>query len=238
MGDQQARPGEVRQVPPEFGLHVQAGPGIQRRQRLVQQQQRRLPGQRARQRYPLRLPAGQLVRLAAREAGQPEPVQPVPGSRPGRLFAQAAGTRGERHVLGHIQVREQPVVLEHKTDRPARGLDKGPLRRVVHDLPRERDPPGGHRRQPRHRAQQGGLPRPVRPQHTHNLTRCRGQADREHETAALDLGIDDQPATVPAHHGPVPCRTHWSRRETSTITETSSSTRLSAIAASGSVSSA
>ena len=46
---------------------------------------------------------------------------------------------------------------------------------------------------------------------------------------------DDQAAAAPVCHTTEPPRSQWSRRETSTTTETSSSTRLSAIAASGSV---
>src|SRR5262249_41660402 len=133
---------------------------------------------------------------------------------------------------------KEPVVLEDEADRPPRRLDKGSLLRVVHDLPGERDAPGGNRHQPRHCGEQGGLPGPVRPQHTEDLTGCRGQADREHETAPPDLGIDDQAVAAPVPHDTEPPRSQRSRRETSTITETSSSTRLSAIAASGSVSSA
>ena len=79
VGDQQARPGEVGQVALELGLHVKAGAGVQRGQGFVQQQQGWLPGQRAGQRHPLRLPAGQLAGLAVGQVGQPEPVEPVAG---------------------------------------------------------------------------------------------------------------------------------------------------------------
>ena len=93
VGDQQARPGEVGQVPLELGLHVQAGAGVEGRKRLVQEQQCRLPGQRAGQGHPLCLPAGQLAGLAVSEVGQPEPVEPVAGGRPGRLLSLAPGLR-------------------------------------------------------------------------------------------------------------------------------------------------
>ena len=238
VGDQQARPGEVRQVALELGLHIEAGPGVQGRQGLVQQQQFRLTGQRAPQRHPLRLPAGQLVRLAASEAGQPEPVEPVAGRRPGRPLALAPGARRERHVLGHGQVREEPVVLEDEPDRPPGGLHEGSRVRVVQHLPRQRDAPGGDGGQARHRAEQCGLPGPVRPQQAEDLAAGGGEADREGETAAADLGVEDEAIAAPMRHESEPPRSQWSRRETSTMMETSSSTRLSAIAASGSVSSA
>ena len=79
VGDQQARPGEVGQVPLQLGLHVKTGAGVQRGQRFVQQQQGGLPGQRAGQRHALRLPAGQLTGLAVGEVGQSEPAEPVAG---------------------------------------------------------------------------------------------------------------------------------------------------------------
>src|ERR1700722_8694054 len=57
VGDQQARPGEVGQVSLELGFYVKAGGRAEGRQGFVKQQQRRLSGQRAGQRHPLRLPA-------------------------------------------------------------------------------------------------------------------------------------------------------------------------------------
>ena len=106
VGDQQARPGEVGQMPPEFGLHVQPGLGVEGGQRLVEQQQRRLSGQRPGQRHPLGLAPGQLGGLTARQVVQAEPAEPGPGGRSRRGLAEAAGPRRERHVLGHAQVRE------------------------------------------------------------------------------------------------------------------------------------
>ena len=91
MGDQQARPGEVRQVVLEFGLHVQAGSCVQCRQGLVQQEQFWLPGQRAGQRHPLRLPAGELLWLAIRQVGQSQPAEPVTGGRLGGTPSHAPG---------------------------------------------------------------------------------------------------------------------------------------------------
>ena len=148
-------------------------------------------------------------------------------------------------MSAHAQVREQPVVLEHEADRPPRGLDKGPGARVVDDLPGEHDAAGCDRDQPGQRAEQGGLPGPVRPEHAEHLAGRRGEGGPEGEGAAPDLGVDDEPAAAVVRsgagrlgHGATPPRSQRSRRETSTMTETSSRTRLSAIAASGSFSSA
>ena len=82
MGDQQARAGEVGQVLAQLGLHLQPGPGIERRHGLIEQQELRLPGQRAGQRDPLLLTAGQLRGPAAGQVGDAEPGQPLAGGRP------------------------------------------------------------------------------------------------------------------------------------------------------------
>src|SRR5215472_13272785 len=135
-------------------------------------------------------------------------------------------------------MREQPVVLEDETDRPRGGLGKGSRLGVVHDLPGQGDAPGGDGGQASYGAEQGGFPGPVRPEHAENLPGCRGEGDREGETAAPDLGIDDEARTASWRHWTEPPRSQRSRRETRMTTETRSSTRLSAIAASGLVSSA
>ena len=82
------------------------------------------------------------------------------------------------------------------------------------------------------------FPAPFGPEHAEDLTGCRGEADGEGETTAPDLGIDDEAVAAHVRHRGEPPRSQRSRRETSTTMETSSSTRLSAIAASGSFSSA
>src|ERR1700730_18009815 len=135
-------------------------------------------------------------------------------------------------------MREEPVVLEHETDRASRGLDEGALVRVVEDGAGERDAAGRERGEAGHRAEQRGLAGSVRPQQAENLTGRRGQADLEREAAPLDLGVDDQAAAVlvrhRSHRGEP--RSQRSRKETRTATDTNSSTRLRAIAASGSFS--
>ena len=89
-----------------------------------------------------------------------------------------------------------------------------------------------------HRASRVDFPAPFGPEHAEDLAGCGGEGDREGETAAPDLGIDDEAAADPGPHWTEPPRSQRSRRETSTTTETRSSTRLRAIAALGSVSSA
>ena len=89
-------------------------------------------------------------------------------------------------------MREEPVVLEHETDRPSGGLDKGSGAGVVHHLACERDASRGNRGQAGHRAEHGRFPGPVRSQQAQDVTCCSGQADGKGEAPAPDLGIDDQ----------------------------------------------
>ena len=64
---------------PDLLPQLQPHLGVQRGQRLVEQQHPRLDGQRAGQRDPLLLAAGQLVRVLAGLLGQPDHVQQLAG---------------------------------------------------------------------------------------------------------------------------------------------------------------
>jgi len=77
----------------QFGPYVEPRAGVQRRQRLVQQQQPRMGGQRAGQRDPLRLPAGQPPRLDGRVVGQPHPLQQIRRARPRLGLGHAVAAR-------------------------------------------------------------------------------------------------------------------------------------------------
>ena len=97
-------------------------------------------------------PAAPARRTAAaacgRRARSGRPGQASLRRWPGGPPAHAPGTRPERHVVQHAQVREQQVVLEHQADRPARGT-KMPGAGVVDDLPGEDDAAVGDRRRAR-----------------------------------------------------------------------------------------
>ena len=91
MGDDQDRPGELLEVAAQLGAHIQAGPGVQRGQRLVQEQEAWIGGRGSR--GPSSLTTGDLVGAPGWPVGQGRTFQP----RPGRLTGQpAAGplTRG------------------------------------------------------------------------------------------------------------------------------------------------
>ena len=120
-----ALPSKSRQVPAQLRAHGQPGAGVERGQRLVEQQQ---PRARRPARGPAR-PAGPGRRRARRDGGRrgrrgprgPATGRPVAcrGLRPIPRRPQA-----ERDVVGDREVREQQVVLE---DHP----DAAPVRRQV-----------------------------------------------------------------------------------------------------------
>jgi hypothetical protein len=109
---------------------------VQRGQGLVEQQKLWLPGQRAGQRHPLALAAGDLVRFAFRELGQLHQIQhlahPIAALRCGHPFVlQAIGdVPFDRHV------REKRVGLEHHMDGAIPGGRAGHVLTVHEDAAR------------------------------------------------------------------------------------------------------
>ena len=95
----------------------------------------RLGDQRPRQRHPLLLAAGELVRVALAEAAEADRLQrPLDPGRSGRAAQRVADVGGDVHV------REERVVLEDHPDPPALGGDRaaGPLDLLAADLDRAR----------------------------------------------------------------------------------------------------
>ena len=132
---------------------------VQRRQRLVEQQDHGIGDERSRQRRALALAAGDVGRPAIEE------VRDAERRRDARAPARrrsATGTR--RQTVGDVradrQVREQRELLEHVTDRRRCGRHVDAARRVEE---RTRSPmaivPESGRGQTGHAAQQRGLPR-------------------------------------------------------------------------------
>ena len=111
----------------DLGAHVLPQLRIEIRQRLVHQADRRLGDDRPAERDALLLAAGELRRLAVEQLREPEEVGHA------RELAADIGARdlahlqAEHDVLGHRQVREQRVRLEHHRDVALR-------RRAVRDI--------------------------------------------------------------------------------------------------------
>ena len=236
VGDDDRRPAVRGEVPAEVGAQAQPGAGVEGRQRLVEQQQLRREHQRPGERDPLGLPAGQLARPEPGVVGQADPVQPRRRGPAGGGAADPLRAQAVRDVVQRGQVREEQVVLEDDAD-PAplrRRPDAG--RGVVEHAAAEPDVAAGERHQPGERAQQRRLAGPVRPEHGEDLAGHRVDRGVELEAAVPRQHLGVQSGWT--GHATGPDRTMRSRRPTRIATDTSSRTSDSAMAASGSVSSA
>jgi hypothetical protein len=107
---------------------------VERAQRLVHQQDARVEHDRPRDRHALLLAAGELLRIAAFVTAQLHEVEHALHLRPPRRAADAALLQGEADILGHRQMREQRVALEHHADVAAIGWQGGDRLRVDEDL--------------------------------------------------------------------------------------------------------
>ncbi|MNT02284.1 hypothetical protein D3C72_1367750 [compost metagenome] len=128
-----------------------ADAGIQRRERLVQQQDPRPYHQSAGQRHPLALTAGELPRIAALEAGQLHQRQRL--LHAGRQLTPRLGLHleAEGDVVPHRHVGEERIALEHHADAPLLGRLPGDVLTGHPHLT------AIHRSEPGQRPQQGGL---------------------------------------------------------------------------------
>ena len=102
----------------ELELHLLAQLEVERAQRLVEQQGRRLVDERAREGDPLLLPAGELPGPALLHPLEAHRAHRLRDASPHIVAADALDAQAERDVLEHVHVREQRVRLEHHVDVP------------------------------------------------------------------------------------------------------------------------
>ncbi len=120
MGDEQDRGALLLEDVEGLVADAVAQPVVEAGERLVHQEDRRLRRQRAGQRHPLLLAAGELVRELLAVAGEADPVEQPP--RP--LGAGAGGAaQPEGDVPGDAEVGEEREVLEHQADAAGLGRD-------------------------------------------------------------------------------------------------------------------
>ena len=100
---------------------------VQRAERLVEQQHLRVHSERARQRHPLPLPAGQLVRIASLEAGEADHLEEVVHLLLDLGLRPLTDAQAESDIVANRQMFERRVVLEHEADAT-------PLRRNVRHI--------------------------------------------------------------------------------------------------------
>ncbi len=122
-------------------------PGLQieRAERLVEQQNLRLVGERPRHRDPLLLPPGELGRIAMAEAGKPDQIEKAVDLFIALFARGPSNPKAEADILGDGHMPEKGVVLEDKTDISLLGGEG-----VHHPVPEQdlspigRDEPGDH----------------------------------------------------------------------------------------------
>ena len=160
--------GEVALAPDAQKLerHVVARHGVERAERLVHQQQRRVEQQRAAERGALLHAARQLARQLVAEAFQPRHVQQLLGARrraPASLPASSAGSstfcRIERHFSRTGAWKTMPMS----------GIG------CAHGAARDGHRADGGGPEPGHDAQQGGLAAAARPHQRDELARADGE---------------------------------------------------------------
>src|SRR6266516_3553190 len=229
MRDQQDRPVEVGHMPPQRRLDLAPRLSVQRGQRLVQEQQGRLGGQRPGPCDALRLPAGEPLWPLAGQVGDAEAVELGRGDRLRCPPVDAPRAWRERDVVDHAQVQEEAVVLEDDSDPPMRRLAERARRRVVEHLAVEHDPPACERQQAGQRPQQGRLASAVGAQYGHDLARRGPERRVQAERAALDLDR----RVEPRGHETAAGRSHCSRNATRITSAIAIKIRLSASACSG-----
>ena len=177
----------------ELDLHLVAKLRVERRHRLVEQQELRLEHERARERHALLLAAGQLGDGApgeAFEAHEPERLRDLAFDLG---CGQPAHLQPEGDVARDVPVREERVVLED-------GVDRALVRRDGRSVPpRDRERAGVRPLEARHEPQQRRLAAARGPEQRDELARRHLQCDvADGGVAAIALG--DAPDRERASH--------------------------------------
>ena len=222
--------------------------GVERGERLVEEQRTRLDRQRAGEGDPLGLAAGELVGFRVRRVFQPELREQLPGASVGGGLPHSTRVRAERDVVERVEMPEEQTVLEHDRDRAVFGRHEDPGARVVEHHAFEPDRAGVDRREPRDRVEHRALTRAVGPDEHYQLVGVELELDGEVQRSELEVDAGRQRG--PAGHHRIGELGHAeaapmgrapnTRRPTnaSTRIDTASNTRLSTIAVPGSFSSA
>ena len=135
VGDEHARHADLVVQPaeplPQFDPHLR----VERPEGLIEQQDLRPDGEGPGEGHPLPLPSRQLRRLAAPEPLEPhEPEEFVHAGRHLRL-RHLPHAKPEGHVLEHVHVAEERVVLEHEAHLARPGMPFGDVLAVLLDQP-------------------------------------------------------------------------------------------------------
>ncbi len=151
----------------ELFLQEQPRLGIQRPERLVQQEDGEIADERARDSDALAHADRELVGVSVGELFQADPFQKVPCPVPPLGGSYALHLQAERHVVHHGQPWEHAVVLE----------DERPLRAIAVLSGGEPDRAGGRLEEAREDLQERGLPAAARSDDADDLVSAGRQRD-------------------------------------------------------------
>ena len=124
VGDQHAGDAGVLLEPLDLGAELHLVVAVEMAQRLVEEDDRRLPHQRAPDGDPLLRPAAELAHADVRQRVEPEERQHVVDRAPDLRPRAATDLQRERDVLGDREVRIERVVLEDHRDVALRGVER------------------------------------------------------------------------------------------------------------------
>jgi hypothetical protein len=160
---------------PQRAAQFAANLGVERTERLIEQQDFRIACQRPGERDPLALAARQLRRIAITKPRQLYEFEQFGDARGDlglfRALLRRQHVEPEGDILGHRHVAEQGILLEHEAD-------AAPLHRQVGNIfSAEADMPPIGMFEPRDDPQQGGLARTRWAQQRHEL--AFGQIDAD-----------------------------------------------------------
>jgi hypothetical protein len=162
-------PQQVVEVFPHLAGHVR----IEVAEGFIQQEDSWFLHQRPGQRDTLLLAAGQLMRIARSEIGQPDHLQHQAYLR--RPFISGKLLEPKCHIVLDAQVGEEGVFLEDHADATLFGRNE--MARCRHQPAFKTDLAAGHRLKARDGAQCRGLPAPRRAQQADDLAFQRGEGN-------------------------------------------------------------
>ena len=151
MGHEHERDPDLLLEGLELEAQLLADLGVQRAERLVEQQYRRAQDQGSGQGDALLLAARELLGPAAGQRPQLDEIERLLHAAADIALGHLLAAQAEGHVVEHVQVREQRVVLEHR-------VDVAPVRGYLSDVVAvEQDLAGRRPHEPRDHPQRGRL---------------------------------------------------------------------------------
>src|SRR5438552_497216 len=144
-------------------LHLLAEILVERAERLVHEEERRVVGSGTGERDALLLPARELCWAPLAQTGETDDLEHSADARFDLAALQLSHSEGESNVFGHCHMREECVVLKHHAQ-------VAPVGRQAHDVgPVEEDTATAWRHEACDHPQEGRLARAARPDQAEEL---------------------------------------------------------------------